>query len=163
MKNTTIDPSSITGWACDADPKNEPTYPMKHYTGDDHIRKNWLRPALQKSDVEVLKSTEHPYITAVYGSKVPPRGLSGALRRFAFRYSENMYRHWLSLLLADRVDVVESFFGDIFRGRIPNPAGERGWGAIARYRPWLLVRKITVRLLLLGAIAAFIIYEVRYD
>jgi hypothetical protein len=32
---------NIPGWGIDADPENEPTYPMKTYTGDDHKRSNY--------------------------------------------------------------------------------------------------------------------------
>src|SRR4051812_32043913 len=120
MEKQLIDYQNINGWGIDADPRNEPTYPIKHYTGDDHNRKNWSRPELQQVNAEILKSTERPYLTAVFGSRVPPSGLSGALRRFAFKYSENMYRHWLTLLLADRIQVIEGIFNDIFHGKIPN-------------------------------------------
>jgi hypothetical protein len=40
----------------------------------------------------------------VYGTAVPPRGLSGALRKAAYRYPDHVATHWLMLLLADRVD-----------------------------------------------------------
>src|SRR5690606_11845851 len=87
-----------------ADPRNEPTYPMKNYTGDDHNRLNWERPPLQLQEVEVLHSIERPNLTAVFGSSLPPSGLSGNLRRYAFKYSESSYLHCLPLLLADRVN-----------------------------------------------------------
>jgi hypothetical protein len=160
MEKKLIDPTAINGWGMDTDVMDEPTYPVKHYTGDDHRRKNWARPTLQKKNVEILMSTERPYISAVFGSTLPPRGVSGAIRRFAFKYSENMYRHWLPLLLADRINVVEGFFGDLFHGRLPRLVKERGWYAIAKYRPALLLRKILVRLLIAGAIAWLIIYLV---
>lgn len=105
-------------------------------------------------------SIERPYISAVFRTRLPPKGLSGAVRRLAFKYSENMYRHWLPLLIADRIDVVEGVFSDIFHGRIPRPIKERGWYAIGKYRPWLLMRKIVVRLLILAAIAALVVYLV---
>jgi hypothetical protein len=40
----------------------------------------------------------------VYGTAVPPRGVSGALRKAAYRYPDHVATHWLMLLLADRVD-----------------------------------------------------------
>lgn len=40
----------------------------------------------------------------VYGTAVPPRGVSGALRRLAYRRPDHETSHWLMLLLADRVD-----------------------------------------------------------
>jgi len=43
MKNYSIDYKQIPGWGMDSDPENEPTYPMKNYTGDDHNRINYER------------------------------------------------------------------------------------------------------------------------
>jgi hypothetical protein len=162
METKIINPTTIPGWGMDADPKDQPNYPIKKYTGDDHDRKNWQRPTLQPVTVKIFMSTERPYLSAIFGTEVPPSGLSGAIRRFGFRYSENMYRHWLSLLLADRIDVIENFFGDIFHGRIPRLAKERGWKAIGRYRPTLLMRKILIRLIIIGVILFFIIREYYY-
>ncbi len=39
----------------------------------------------------------------VYGTAVPLRGVSGALRKAAYRYPDHVATHWLMLLLADRV------------------------------------------------------------
>jgi hypothetical protein len=161
MEKKVIDPAAIKGWGIDFDLQDEPNYPIKHYTGDDHNRKNWSRPSLQPVNVEILKSTERPVISAVFGSGTPPKALSGALRRTAFKYSESMIRHWLILLMADRFDVIESIFGDIFHGRLPRLIKERGWGAIAKYRPALLVWKILIRLVIFGALAMLIFYLAR--
>jgi hypothetical protein len=43
----------------------------------------------------------------VFGTAQPPRGLSGVLRRRAYLLPEHHTRHWLWLLLADRIDVLE--------------------------------------------------------
>ena len=59
------------------------------------------RTILKSGDAEVLHSNERPNISAAFGTSTPPSGLSGALRRFAFRYSESSYAHWLPLMLAD--------------------------------------------------------------
>jgi hypothetical protein len=133
METNANDYSHIKGWGIDADPENEPTYPMKHYTGDDHKRINWQRPPQQPLTVEVLHSNERPNVTAVFGTSVPPSGLSGAIRRFAFKYSESSYGHWLPLLLADRVNVVEGIVDDLKHGHVPNIFAERGWKAELKY------------------------------
>lgn len=127
------DYKNIKGWGVDADPTNEPTHPIKHYTGDDHQRTNWVRPPQQPLTVEVLHSNERPCVTAVFGTSVPPSGLSGAIRRFAFKYSESEYLHWLPLLLADRVNAVEGIVDDLKQGHIPNIFAERGWKAELKY------------------------------
>jgi hypothetical protein len=44
----------------------------------------------------------------VYGTAVPPRGLSGAIRKLAYRYPDHFVRHWQLLLLGDRVDSWET-------------------------------------------------------
>lgn len=146
MENLSNDYTHIKGWGIDADPENEPTYPMKKYTGDDHKRINWERPPLQPVNIEVLHSNERPNITAVFGTSTPPSGLSGAIRRYAFQFSENEYMHWLPLLLADRVNVVEGIVDDLKRGHIPNIFAEKGMKAELKHNPRGLAKKILVTL-----------------
>jgi hypothetical protein len=43
----------------------------------------------------------------VFGTDVPPRGISGQLRRLARAYPDHMARHWMLLLASDRVDLLE--------------------------------------------------------
>ena len=149
----------IKGWGIDANPEDEPNYPMKHYTGDDHNRIRWSRPTKQEETVEILKSTERPSNSAVFGTVSPPKGLSGMLRRYAYTHSENKYRNWLPLLVADRIDVLEGMLSDIMKGRLPKPAAERGWGALWKHKPSLLVRIIAVRLSVFAAIGTFLLYK----
>jgi hypothetical protein len=144
--------SHIKGWGVDADPKNEPTYPMKKYTGDDHQRLNWERPTLQPVNMEILHSNERPSVSAVFGTSVPPAGLSGDLRRHAFKYSESSYGHWLPLLLADRINVVEGIIDDLKKGHIPNIFAEKGWNAEWKYNRAGLVKKIAVGALITTAV-----------
>ena len=122
----TIDPTTVVGWGVDADPRNDPTYPMRDRSKDDGPGMNWVRPPLQRPRVEILQSVEYNRMPAVMGTPNPPRGISGAVRRAAFAYSESDWRHWLMLMGADRVDVVEGMVEDLARGRIPNIPGEMG-------------------------------------
>src|SRR5688572_20324187 len=136
--------SHIPGWGMDADPENEPTYPMKNYTGDDHNRLNYQAPVQQPQDVEILMSIERPRKSAVFGTSTPPSGLSGMIRRFAFKYSESSWGHWLPLILADRVNVVEGIVDDIKQGQVPNFLAERGWNAEWKYNRTGLIRKAMI-------------------
>jgi len=136
--------SHIKGWGVDADPDNEPTYPMKKYTGDDHQRLNWERPAQQPITTEVLHSNERPEVSAVFGTSCPPTGWSGKIRRYAFKHSESSYLHWLPLLLADRVNVVEGIADDLKKGHIPNIFAEKGWKAGWKYNRTGLIKKVAV-------------------
>lgn len=128
-----FDYKNIPGWGMDIDEANEPTYPMKNYTGDDHKRSDYERPVQQQVNIEVLKSNERPLYSAVFGTTSPPSGLSGMIRRYAFKHSEDRYRHWIPLILADRVNAWEGIFDDLKKGIIPNIPAERGWKAELKY------------------------------
>lgn len=142
MKKTTFNYKDIPGWGMDADPENEPTYPMKNYTGDDHNRINYERSEQQPVDVELLISTERPEVTRVFGTSVPPSGISGMIRRYAFKHSEDRYRHWIPLILADRVNVVEGIIEDLAHGHLPNLAAERGWKVEWKHNPKGMLSKV---------------------
>jgi hypothetical protein len=144
MENLENKYSHINGWGIDADPENEPTYPMKKYTGDDHQRIHYEKPPQQPVNVEILHSNERPGVTAVFGTSTPPKGWSGAIRRFAFRYSESSYGHWLPLILADRVGVVEGIIDDLKNGHIPNIIEERGWKAEWKYNREGLIKNVVI-------------------
>jgi hypothetical protein len=156
MEHTAKDPSQVKGRGVDADPKNDPTYPMKHRTDGEHAGYAWERPQQQPITVEVLHSNERPDVTAVFGTSTPPSGLSGVLRRMAFRYSESSYGHWLPLMLADRVSVVEGVLGDLKQGRVPNVLAERGWKAEWKHNRTSLLRRILVRAVLVSAALAYL-------
>ena len=144
MENINIDYTTIPGWNTDANPQNEPTYPIKKWTGDDHKRSNWVRPEQQPINVEILHSNERPNVSAVFGTPNPPSGLSGVIRRKAFMFSESEYGHWLNLLLADRVNVVEGIIDDLKRGHVPNIFAERGMKADWKYNRKEVVRNIAI-------------------
>lgn len=150
-KNKTIDRSTVKGWGVDADPKNDPTYPLKRRNNGEHAGYSWERPTQQQTDVEVLHSNERPNLSAVFGTSTPPAGLSGMIRRGAFNYSENSYAHWLPLMLADRIGTVEGIAGDLARGHVPNIFGELGLKAEWKHNRANLITKIAV-----GAVVASI-------
>lgn len=126
IRKLTIDVSQIPGWGIDADPENDPTYPMRDLSGDDKGGMNWQRPTLQPANVEVLHSNERPNLSAVFGTPVPPSGLSGVLRRRAFKRSEGKWGHWLMLLMADRINVIEGLLDDLVHFRFPHILREMG-------------------------------------
>ena len=138
-------PNNIPGWGMDADPENDPTYPMKKRdTEIDHAGMNYEKAPQQQSDIEVLHSNERPSITRVFGTSTPPSGLSGKIRRHAFKYSEATAAHWMSLILADRVNVVEGIIDDIRNGKVPNLFSELGWRAEWEYNRTKFLTKIGV-------------------
>lgn len=104
----------VQGWGADLDPALRPATPKERMPAR-LPGLHWERVSMQPVTVEVLHSNERPGLTPVFGTTLPPSGLSGVLRRRAFRHSENDLRHWLTLLAADRVDVVEGIFDDVRR------------------------------------------------
>ncbi|GAB3331122.1 hypothetical protein ACFQT0_03320 [Hymenobacter humi] len=156
MKKTAQDFAHIPGWGIDADPKNEPTYPNRHRTGEEHDGRSWVRPTQQVLDREVLHSIERPDYTAVVGNSVPPSGLSGMIRRFAFKYSENEYLHWLPLIMADKINVVEGIIDDLAHGTVPNIFAEKGYKAEWKHSPKTLVLKLATAALVVGGTVALL-------
>ena len=112
----TFDRSQINGWGADLARRNRPAVPMERMPPREDDA-HWDVPEAQAETVEVLHSTERPGLTPVFGTACPPSGLSGKIRRAAFRHSEGRLRHWTLLLLADRVNVVEGLFHDASKHR----------------------------------------------
>jgi hypothetical protein len=144
LEQPRIDPATVVGWGVDADPRNDPTYPMRDRSHDDKVM-NWQRPTQQpESTTEILQSTEHNRPTAVFGTSTPPSGISGAIRRQAFHKSEGKWSHWLLLLVADRLNVVEGLVDDFARGKMPNVPKEMGIRSEIQHNPSGLAQKVIV-------------------
>lgn len=83
-------------------------------------------------------------MSATFGTTVPPTGLSGLMRRYAFRYSENHYFHWLILMMADRVHVVEGVVQDLGKGKVPNIFAEKGGRMQWKYNRTHMAKKLVI-------------------
>ena len=152
MENTDFRHKDIEGWGIDTNPLDVPAYPMKHRNENDNKGMIWERPVQQAAHVEILMSNERPTITAVFGTPNPPAGLSGKIRRYAFKFSESSYGHWLPLLVADRVNMIEGIVDDIKRGSFPNIFAELGGKAELKHNPKGLAKKILVGLAITAGI-----------
>jgi hypothetical protein len=116
----------IPGWGADLDPSDRPSVPRLQY--DPHRSgAHWEFPERQPEKWPRERSVEHKFLTPVFGTSCPPKGLSGAMRKHAYRkYSEAQAAHWLLLLAADRVDALESNVGSFLSLRPDNPITETG-------------------------------------
>jgi hypothetical protein len=150
------DTSHIAGWGADVDPANRPAYPMER-TPPRLDNVHWDAPEPQEPHVKIYHSVERPGITPLFGTSVPPSGVSGRMRDAAFRYSENDIRHWLILMGADRVNVVEGLLSDLAHGHVPNLWKEMGLSAEWRYNRAGFVRKAMV----MSALAGLAVYLMR--
>jgi hypothetical protein len=124
MAKQNIQTKTIAGWGVDKDPKDRPAVPKEVPSNVVNVRGRV--PERQVPYVKIHVSPEHPDITPVFGTTCPPKGLSGVLRNYAYKFSEGRIRHWMILLLADRVDVIEGLIQDLSRGYVPNILKERG-------------------------------------
>ncbi|MBG9387628.1 hypothetical protein I5803_06335 [Caenimonas sp. DR4.4] len=140
-------PEGIVGWGVDLADKDRPAVP-KERTPPRLAHVPHLEE--QHSSVRVLHSNERPGLTPVYGTTVPPSGLSGGMRELAFRYSENDIRHWLILLAADRVNVGEGLLADLAHGHIPNIFAEMGAASEWKYNRAGFVKKAVIASALVG-------------
>ncbi|HEX8363245.1 MAG TPA: hypothetical protein VF613_24210 [Longimicrobium sp.] len=116
----------IPGWGADLDPKDRPSFPQEQF--DPTLSgAHWHFPERQVEKWPRERSIEHAFVTPVFGTSCPPKGLSGAIRKYAYaRYSEARAAHWLLLLAADRVDVLESNLASYASLRPDNPITETG-------------------------------------
>lgn len=144
------DMSHIQGWGADLDHKNRPAYPMER-TPPRLEHAHAERPEDQPLNIKVYHSTERPGVTPVFGTSSPPSGLSGKIRDVAFKLSENDARHWLLLLLADRVNMVEGIGQDLKSGHVPNIFSEMGLKAELKYNPVGFARKLLLTSAVIGA------------
>ena len=116
----------IPGWGVDRDPADRPSVPKLVFQ-EDLTGAHWEFPDRQPEKWPRERSIEHKFLTPVFGTAQPPKGLSGAIRRLSYaRYSEGRAAHWLLLMLADRVDAVEEHLKSFATLRPDNPITETG-------------------------------------
>jgi len=116
----------IPGWGVDRDPRDRPAVPREQFDPG-ASGAHWDFPARQPELQPRERSIEHAFLTPVFGTACPPKGLSGVLRRFAYaKFSEARAAHWLILLGADRVDTLESALTSVIRLKPDNPLTETG-------------------------------------
>jgi hypothetical protein len=115
----------IPGWGVDLDPKNRPS--AHRVVFQENTGAHWEFPERQPEKWPRERSVEHKFLTPVFGTACPPKGLSGKIRRYAYaRYSEANARHWLLLVIADRVDAVEHHLKSFLTLHPDNPITETG-------------------------------------
>lgn len=140
--------SHINGWGADLDHSNRPAYPMERTPPRLEVVPK--PPEQQLETVKILRSNERSEITPIFGTTVPPSGISGKLREYAFKYSENDLRHWMLLLFADRINMFEGLASDLKRGHMPNLIAETGLRSEFRYNRANAIQKTATAVFLLG-------------
>jgi hypothetical protein len=116
----------IPGWGADLDPKDRPSYPKERFdpgaTGA-----HWEFPDRQEETYPRERSIEHGILPPVFGTVAPLHGLSGLIRRTAYkRYGEGRLAHWLLLILGDRIESTGAHLRSVLSLRPDNPVTETG-------------------------------------
>lgn len=145
--------ADIKGWGSDLDPSVRPGVPRDKapQLGAEHLYPS-IEPQVARTKIH--KSTEHARLTPVFGTACPPAGLSGRIRDVAYKLSEGRLSRWITLMFADRVNVVEDVVRDLAHLRVPNIPKEMGWKAELRYNRAGFIRKAAVAGLVVGALVA---------
>ena len=116
----------IPGWGVDLDPRDRPSVPRERFDPESSGA-HWDFPERQPEKWPRERSNEHKFLTPVFGTSCPPKGVSGAMRKYAYkRFSEARAAHWLILVAADRVDSLGSHFRSFLTLRPDNPITETG-------------------------------------
>jgi hypothetical protein len=115
----------IPGWGVDRDKADRPAVPREfaeqHDTGA-----HWSFPDRQPGSTGRERSIEHAFVTPVFGTVAPLHGISGAVRRLAYRFSEGRAAHWLLLIAGDRIDSGGAHLRAFASARPDNPVTETG-------------------------------------
>ena len=96
------------GFGVDAMPATRPGVPRERNARDPGAW--WDRPEQQRG-ADVLLRQGLRAATPVFGTAQPRRGLSGLVRRAAYRFPEHRTARWALLLAGDRLDVIEHRLG----------------------------------------------------
>lgn len=110
----------IPGWGVDLRAEDRPGIP-KELNQETTLSPNHHEPigTKQVPGLGIQLTLERGSYPPVFGTSVRPKPVSNAIRDFAFRYSEDKLRHWILLLFADRVNMVEGWVEDIAHGKAP--------------------------------------------
>jgi len=116
----------IPGWGADIDPKDRPSVPRELFAPE-VTGAHWDFPDRQPEAWPRERSIEHKFLTPVFGTAQPPRGLAGAIRKLSYaKFSEGRTAHWLLLVAADRVDAAGAHLSSLLTLRPDNPITETG-------------------------------------
>jgi len=133
--NTQIE-KAIPGAGVDAALEARPGVPMENEKPAPAGNAHWLTPDRMEDPGTIQKRAGLEQLTPVFGTAVPPRGLSGMMRKAAYRVPEHFTSHWLMLLAADRVDVLEDRLKFLLPFAVPLAAAGLYFGVRAQRRTW---------------------------
>ncbi|MDB4942042.1 MAG: hypothetical protein JWP97_1576 [Labilithrix sp.] len=109
MTNIDMVGDGIPGLGSDAAMERRPGVPMEKDPPQPAGLAHWDEPHRQRDPgpTVILRRKGLEQLTPVFGDTIPPKGLSGLIRRAAYEVPEHFTSHWFLLLLSDRIDAIE--------------------------------------------------------
>jgi hypothetical protein len=127
--------SRVPGWGADLDPADRPAFPRERTDLDSGA--HWVLPEQQEERAPRERSIEHTRLTPVFGTAQPMKGLSGVIKKLAYRrFSEGKATHWLLLVASDRVDAIESHLASLATLRPDQPITQSGIRGELSHHGW---------------------------
>lgn len=94
------------GWGFDRAPQARPGVP-REWTPHPDPGAHWITPEWQRSgERRAIEGSGLRRVTPVFGTAQPAHGVSGLVRRLAYRYPDYRVRRWFLLVAADRVEAL---------------------------------------------------------
>lgn len=108
--------------AADLPEAERPGVPMEHapHKLHPHAPEHYAR---MKPRPGIVHRKELQAMTPVFGTAQPLHGISGLVRRIAYGTRETKARHWMLLLMADRIDVLEHRIAGLVKAFAVVPVG----------------------------------------
>lgn len=131
MERLVSPPRRAFGQGVDADPARRPGVPREAAPAPAEGARP-EPPPIQGGGRAALARTGSPRATPVFGTAAPAHGVSGAIRRVAYRVPEHRASRWMLLVLADRVDVLEHRAAQAWLVAPAAAAVAIGYAAVAR-------------------------------
>ena len=97
----------IPGYGVDADPSRRPGVPQYQKPLRPHPNAKYPPPVQESEVKQLMHGRPHKDYPPVWGTAQPPSGVAGAIRKLAYSWPDHRPKHWVALLFADRVDVLE--------------------------------------------------------
>jgi len=95
------------GWGVDSKKEARPGVPQETKGAAEENEDDGLAIVMQQESEPAPFVGPNRFLTPVYSTDSPPRGLSGIMRKAAYKLPEYKAQRWMMLLAADRVDVLE--------------------------------------------------------
>lgn len=91
-------------WGIDLDPSRRPGVPMMRENPQPFPNTRFPPERQPGEPSSPLHGRPNKPMPPVFGTAVPLRGLSGVIRKLAYSYPDHYPRHWLLMMLGDRVE-----------------------------------------------------------